>query len=117
MQEPTSKPLGESGGKQRILVVVPVSQGAQYRLKNFTITNVPPDKSLSIPTATLRAQFHLRPNDPFSVGEVRAAMERATQLYADHGYPEAQLQPETDIDEAAHQIDLTIRVTEGAHKQ
>ena len=117
VQDPTSKPLGDTGGNQRILVVVPVSEGAQYRLKNLTIASVPPDNSLSIPAATLREQIHLRPNDLFSVVEVRAGMERATQLYADHGYPEAQLQPETDIDEAAHQINLIIRVTEGAHKQ
>lgn len=117
VQGPTSKPLGETGGNQRILVVVPVSEGAQYRLKNLTIASVPPNNSLSIPAATLREQIHLRPNDLFSVVEVRAGMERATQLYADHGYPEAQLQPETDIDEAAHQINLIIRVTEGAHKQ
>jgi outer membrane protein assembly factor BamA len=115
--DPTSKPLGESGGKQRILVVVPVSEGAQYRLKKLTLASVPPERSLNIPTATLREQFHLRPNDPFNVAEVRTGMERATQLYADHGYPEAQLQPETDIDEAAHQINLIIRVTEGDHKQ
>ena len=98
------------------MVVVTVSEGAQYRLKNLTIASIPPGKSLSIPTATLREQFHLRPNDPFSVAEVRAGMERATQLYAEHGYPEARLQPETDIDEASHQINLIIRVTEGAHK-
>ncbi len=104
-------------GKQRILVVVPVSEGAQHRLKNLTIAGVPPNKSLSIPAATLREQFRLRANDPFSVAEVRAGMEKATQLYAYHGYPEAQLQPETEIDEAAHQINLIIRVTEGAQKQ
>lgn len=117
VQDPTSKPLGESGGKQRVMVVVPVSEGAQYQLKNLTIASVPPDKSLSIPTATLREQFHLRPNDPFSVAEVRAGMERTTRLYADHDYPEVQLQPETNIDEAAHQISLIIRVTEGPHKR
>lgn len=117
IQDPTSKPQGESGGKQRIMVVVTVSEGAQYRLKTLTIASIPPGKSLSIPTATLREQFHLRPNDPFSVAEVRVGMERTTQLYADHGYPEAQLQPETEIDEAAHQINLIIRVTEGANKQ
>lgn len=115
VQDPTSKVLGESGGKQRILVVVPVTEGAQYRLKNLTIASVSPDKSLGIPTATLREQFHLRPNELFSVAEVRAGMERTTQLFADHGYPEAQLQPETGIDEAAHQISLVIRVNEGAH--
>jgi beta-lactamase regulating signal transducer with metallopeptidase domain len=117
VQDPISKPLNESGGKQRILVVVPVSEGAQYRLKKLTIASVPPERSLNIPTGTLQEQFHLRPNDPFSVAEVRAGMERATKLYADHGYPEAQLQPETDIGEAGHQINLIIRVTEGAHKQ
>lgn len=117
VQDPTSKPLGESGGNQRILVVVPVSEGAQYRLKKLTLASVSPERSLNIPAAILREQFHLRPNDPFNVAEVRAGMERATQVYADHGYLEAQLQPETDIDEAAHQINLIIRVTEGAHKQ
>lgn len=117
VQDPTSKLLGESGGKQRILVMVPVSEGAQYRLKNLTMASVLPNKSLSIPVANLREQFHLRPNDPFSVAEVRAGMDRATQLFADHGYAEAQLQPETDIDEVAHQINLVIRVTEGTRKQ
>ena len=117
VQDPTSKPLGASGGKQRILVVVPVSEGAQYHLKRLTVESVPPESSLHIPAATLREQFHLRPNDPFNVAEVRAGMERATHLYADLGYPKAQLQPETDIDEAAHQINLIIRVTETAQKR
>lgn len=117
VQHPTSKSLGESGGKQRILVVVPVTEGAQYRLKNLTIASSSPDKSLSIPAATLREQFHLRPNEPFSVADVRAGMDKATKLYADRGLREAQLQPQTEIDEAAHQINLIIRVTEGAHKQ
>jgi hypothetical protein len=76
VQHPTSKSLGESGGKQRILVVVPVTEGAQYRLKNLTIASSSPDKSLSIPAATLREQFHLRPNEPFSVADVRAGMIR-----------------------------------------
>ncbi len=116
VQGPTSKQLNESGGKQRILVVVPVSEGAQYRLKNLTLASVPPERSLNIPTATLREQFHLQANDPFNVAEIRAGMERAAKLYADHGYSEAQLRPETDIDEAAHQISLIIRVTEGVHK-
>jgi hypothetical protein len=113
----TPKALGENGGKQRILVVVPVSEGAQYRLKKLTLASVPSQSSLNIPTATLREQFHIRPGDLFNVAEIRAGMEKAIQLYADHGYSEAQLQPETDVDEAAHQINLIIRVTEGAHKQ
>ncbi len=116
VQEPISKPLDESGGKQRILVVVPVSEGAQYRLKNLTLVSVPPERSLNVPTATLREQFHLRPNDPFNVAEIRAGMERVTKLYGDRGYSEAQLQPETDIDEVAHQVNLIIRVSEGQHK-
>jgi beta-lactamase regulating signal transducer with metallopeptidase domain len=117
VQDPTSKSLGKTGGKQRILVVVPVTEGAQYRLKNLTIASNSPDKSLSIPAATLREQFHVRPNEPVNVANIRSGIESATQLYAERGFPEAQLQPQTDIDEGAHQINLVIRVTEGAHKQ
>lgn len=116
VQDPTSKSLGVSGGKQHILVVVSVAEGAQYRLRNLTVERVPPDQALNIPAVTLREQFHLRANEPFSVAEVRAGMEKVTQLYSDRGYPDAQVLPQTDINEPSHQIDLIVRVTEGRHK-
>lgn len=116
VRDPVSRPLGVRDGKQSILVVVPVTEGAQYRLRNLTVQNIPPNQALSIPAATLREQFHLRANDLFNVAEIRAGMERVTQLYMTRGYPEARTEPRTDIDEVSHQIDLTLRVSEGPHK-
>lgn len=115
--DPETRLVGNSDGKQQVLVIVQVTEGKQYRLKNLIIASVPPDQALSIPATILREQFHLQPNDLFNVAEVRAGLVRATQLYADRGYPAAQLQPDTEIDEVAHQINLIIRVTEGVQKR
>jgi BlaR1 peptidase M56/Surface antigen variable number repeat len=116
VHDPVSRPAGVRDGNQRIIVVVSVSEGDQYRLRNLSIQKVPPDQALSIPAATLREQFHLHANDLFNVAEVRAGLERVTQLYASRGYLEARPQPQTDVDEASRQIDLILRVSEGPHK-
>ena len=116
VHDPVSQPMAVRDGKQSILVIVPVTEGAQYRLRNLTVQKVPPDQALSIPAATLREQFHLRANDLFNVAEIRAGMERVTQLYMTRWYPEARPEPQTAVDEASHQIDLILRVSEGPHK-
>jgi BlaR1 peptidase M56/Surface antigen variable number repeat len=116
VHDPVSRAVSARDGDQRIDVVVSVSEGSQYRLRNLTVQKAPPDQALSIPAATLREQFHLRTNDLFNVAEVRAGLERVTHLYASHGYLEAHPDPQTDVDEASHQIDLILRVSEGPHK-
>jgi Surface antigen variable number repeat len=116
VKELGTKLLDESGGKQRVRVAVMIDQGQQYRLGALSFENVPPDRALQVPNATLREQFHLHEGDLFNVSEIRAGMERAMQLYKDRGYPEAMLQPETKLDDAAHRIAVIIRITEGPRK-
>lgn len=116
VHDPVSRAVSARDGSQRIDVVVSVSEGGQYRLRNLTIQTVPTDQALSIPAATLREQFHLRTNDLFNVAEVRAGLERVIQLYASRGYLETHPEPQTDVDEASHQIDLILRISEGPHK-
>jgi outer membrane protein assembly factor BamA len=92
---------------------VPVTEGDQYRLRSLTIQNVPPDRALSIPVATLRDQFQLRNGDLFNVTEIKAGLERLTRSYGARGYAEVKAQPEVNVDNAAHRVDLILHVTEG----
>jgi beta-lactamase regulating signal transducer with metallopeptidase domain len=114
-QDPVSKPLGLTDGKQRILIIATVTEGDQFRLGALTFQNVPPESALSIPATTLREQFHLRNGDLLNVGEVRAGLERVKRLYDTKGFGDAKEEPETTIDDAHRLIDITIRITQGLH--
>ena len=115
VQPPSSQPLGLTDRKQNILIIASITEGDQFRLRTITIQNVAPDRALSISTATLRDQFHLRDGDLFNTTEIRAGLERLRQLYANRGYAGAIAEPHTEIDSASHHVDLTLRITERPH--
>jgi outer membrane protein assembly factor BamA len=113
--DPVWQPLGLDDGKQRILILASLEEGDQYRLGTLTFLNVSPDQALSIPAATLRDQFHLRNGDLFNVTEIRTGLERLKQLYGARGYADVKAEPDTEIDNSSHRIDLILRISEGAH--
>jgi beta-lactamase regulating signal transducer with metallopeptidase domain len=110
---PSSRPLGVSDGKQSILIIASVAEGDQFRLRSISMQNVTPDRALSISTATLREQFHLRDGDVFNMTEIRTGLDRLRQIYVNQGYVDATAMPDTKIDSASKRIDLTLRITEG----
>ena len=103
------------GKQQRVLIVVSVAEGDQFRLRNLAIQFVAPTRGLSIPAATLREQFHLRNGDLFNLTEIRAGLERLKQLYVSRWYADSRAEPDTQIDYGSHSIDLLLRITEGPH--
>ena len=109
----SSQPLGLSEGKQGILIIVSVAEGEQFRLRSISIQDVTPDGALSISTATLTEQFHLRDGDVFNMTEIRAGLDRLRQIYVSRGYADFTTVPETKIDSASHLVDLTLRISEG----
>jgi beta-lactamase regulating signal transducer with metallopeptidase domain len=115
VHDPVSQPIGLNDGKQRILVIAPITEGDQFRLGTFTIQNAVEDRALNIPAATLRDQFHLRDGDLFNVTEIRAGLARLTQLYAARGYPDASAAPVIRVDDASRRINVTLQITEGPH--
>jgi beta-lactamase regulating signal transducer with metallopeptidase domain len=115
-QDPVSRPLGLSDGKQRILIIASVTEGDQFRLGTITIIqNVATDSTLTIPVATLRDQFLLRNGDLFNVTEIQAGLERLKQLYGTHGYADATAEPDMELDNGSHRINVILRITEGQH--
>jgi BlaR1 peptidase M56/Surface antigen variable number repeat len=116
VHDPASQLLGLSDGKQHILITAPITEGDQFRLGTFTIQNVPRDRALSISAATLRDQFHIGSGELFNVTEIRAGMGRVKRLYEAHGYLSAEVEPDFEIDNVSHRVDLILRITEGTHK-
>jgi beta-lactamase regulating signal transducer with metallopeptidase domain len=103
--------------KQQVQIIAAVTEGEQFRLRNFTIQNASPGRPLAIPAATLQKQFQLRDGDLFSVVKIRAGLEGAQRLYTARGYKQTALEPATNVDEARHLIDFTLRITEGPHTE
>jgi beta-lactamase regulating signal transducer with metallopeptidase domain len=116
VQDPVSKPLTLTDGKQRILVIATVAEGPQFRLGTITIENADADRALSIPAATLRERFHISDGGLFNMTEIRAGLERMMAVYKDRGFPDAAPQPEIQPDDVTHRISLILRITEGPHK-
>jgi hypothetical protein len=113
VDKPVTKPLQTVDGRQQILLTATVAEGNQFRVGKFAIENEVAGQTLNIPEATLREQFHFRQGDLFKVSEVRAGLERLKGLYATKGYSDAKEQPDTEIDEAHHVINITVRIVEG----
>ena len=114
--DPVSQPLVPRDGKQqRVLIVVSITEGDQFRLRKLAIQIVAPARALSIPAATLREQFHVRDGDLFNMTKIRAGLERLKQLYVSRGYADSSAEPHTEIDDVSHNIDIILRITEGPH--
>lgn len=112
--DPATNILAVRDGKQQVLVTVAVAVGEQYRLGTLTFRSAVAGTPLSIPPETLREQFNLRQNDLFSVAEIRAGLEKLQALYETRGYPELTPEPQTEIDDKAHVINVVVQIAEPA---
>jgi beta-lactamase regulating signal transducer with metallopeptidase domain len=115
VHDASAQPLGLADGRQRILIIAPIAEGDQFRLKTITIQSVAPDRAPSLSLVTLRNQFRLRDGGLFNMTEVRAGLERLQRLYVSRGYAGVSVQPFTEIDSASHGIGVTLHITEGPH--
>lgn len=114
--DPATRLIAVRDGKQQVLISVAVTVGEQYRLGTLTFRSAVADTPLRISPETLREQFNLRQNDLFSVAEIRAGLEKLRALYQAHGYPEPTPEPQTEVDDKAHTINVVIQIAEKPEK-
>jgi outer membrane translocation and assembly module TamA len=99
--------------KHRMLVIVHVVEGEQYRAGNLAIISDEPGRVLAVPEEQLRQQFHLHTGDLFSAHQVRKGVEGLRQLYLARGYLDMTATPEFSIDPKNKLITSTWHVREG----
>jgi Surface antigen variable number repeat len=102
------KAIGKDGEREIVDVDIRIVEGEQYRLKDIHFVN-----NTVSSTAVLRAAFAISDGDIFDRAKIGAGLEGLRQTYAQQGYVNFSAVPETDIDEAAHAISLSIDVDEG----
>jgi outer membrane protein assembly factor BamA len=93
----------------RIAVAFQVDEGQQYRLSGMAIRN---NRAFSNAQA-LRDLFEIKDGDLFNVDEVSKGIDALRAAYAQVGYINFTVVPETRIDEAQRTIWLDINLDEG----
>jgi outer membrane protein insertion porin family len=104
--------LGRTNGKA-VNITIPIEEGNKYIMGTIRIASSDPDKALSLKVEALKGAFPLKPGDVFSTAKIRKALEDYTKIYGQYGFIDFVPTPETDIDEAAKRIDVTMKFDEG----
>ncbi|MGB2635076.1 MAG: outer membrane protein assembly factor BamA [Candidatus Acidiferrum sp.] len=103
---------GRTTGKA-VNITIPIEEGERYTMGSIKIVSSDPDKALSLKVDALKSVFPLKPGDVFSTAKIRKAMEDYTKIYGQYGFIDFVPEPETDIDEKAKRIDVTMKFDEG----
>ena len=104
--------MGRSSGKA-VNITIPIEEGNKYTMGTLRIASSDPDKALSLKVEALKGAFPLKQGDVFSTAKIRKALEDYTKIYGQYGFIDFVPTPETDIDEAAKKIDVTMKFDEG----
>ena len=104
--------LGKTEGKA-VNITIPLEEGDKYVMGTLKIVSSDPDKALSLKVDALKGAFPLKPGDVFSSAKIRKALEDYGKIYGQYGFIDFVATPETDIDDAAKKIDVTMKFEEG----
>lgn len=104
--------MGRTTGKA-VNITIPIEEGEKYHMGTLKIASSDPDKALSLKVDALKGAFPLKQGDVFSAAKIRKAMEDYTKIYGQFGFIDFVPEPQTDIDEAAKRIDVTMKFDEG----
>src|SRR6266404_5995218 len=103
--------MGKSSGKA-VNITIPIEEGPQLHMGRLKIVSVEPDKALSLKVEALKGAFPVKQGEIFNVSKLRKAMKDYTNIYGEYGFIDFTAEPDTQIDENAKKIDLTLRFNE-----
>ena len=103
--------LGRTNGKA-VNITIPIEEGERFHMGTLKIVSSDPDKALSLKVDALKSAFPLKQGDLFSTEKVRKALETYGKIYGEYGFIDFTPEPETEVDDAAKIINLTLRFDE-----
>ncbi len=103
--------FGRKHGKS-VNITIPIEEGERYRMGKINIISADPEKALSLKVEPLKEVFPLKPGDIFATGKVRKALEEYRKIYGQYGFIDFTAEPDTEIDDEAKRINLTLRFNE-----
>jgi len=105
--EPEAKIVGDPL-QALVAVTVPVTEGAQYRLRAITWSG-----NSVTPTAELEKTTLLRPGEIVDHSKLDIALEAGQKAYKIKGYIAAKIQPVPSFSDEDHTVSYQMKVTEG----
>jgi len=100
--EVVADPSGEG-----LLVMLSLSEGLQHRVGEVAITG-----TVLFPERELRQLLTLKPGAVYHTEGLQDDLRAIKQYYGDRGYINAQVSPETQLDDATKRVNLTYRIVE-----
>ncbi|MFQ5695744.1 MAG: outer membrane protein assembly factor BamA, partial [Terriglobia bacterium] len=95
-------------------MLIAIEEGPRYRMGKLEIESASgEEKDLVFLPDFLKLLFPLREGDIFNVTRLRKAFEEYQQLYSNMGYINMSVLPNTDIDDDARTIDVTLNFETG----
>ena len=86
-----------------------IDEGTRYRMGKLEVrSSTGEEKDLFFTPEFLKNTFPLKQSDIFDVTLIRKALENYGKLYSEFGFINATVVPETDIDDQARVIDITL---------
>src|SRR6202047_2251539 len=105
-------PFTAHGIGKAVNITIPIEEGERFRMGTLKIVSADPDKALSLKVEALKSIFPLKEGDIFSTAKIRKALDDYRKAYGQYGFIDFTAEPQTDIDEAAKRIDITMRFNE-----
>jgi outer membrane protein insertion porin family len=99
--------VGSKHGK-RTDITIPVEEGAQYRMGTLRFRSSDPDQGLFFKSDFLGKIFPVHQGEIFSASKLRKAFENYKKLYGQYGYIDFTTEPEFDVDDVKHLVNLTL---------
>jgi outer membrane protein insertion porin family len=93
-------------------LTIPIEEGDRYHMGKLNVISADPEKALSLKVEPLKEAFPLKAGDLFAVGKIRKALEDYRKIYGQFGFIDFTAEPETEVDEEAKRINLTLRFNE-----
>ncbi|MBI3323880.1 MAG: outer membrane protein assembly factor BamA [Candidatus Omnitrophica bacterium] len=102
----TKEVVTDPSGKW-LFIHLTVTEGLQHRVGQVTLTG-----AQLFPEVELRQLLSLKPGAVFTTEALQEDLRAIKQHYGDRGYINAQVAPETQLDDATKRVNLTLRITE-----
>src|SRR5215475_12834538 len=103
--------LGKSDGKA-VNITIPIEEGPRFKMGTLRIVSADPDKALSLKVEALKGAFPIKQDDILNVSKLRKAMKDYTSIYGEYGFIDFTAEPDFDIHDDTHVINLTLRFDE-----
>lgn len=93
---------------KRINALIPIEEGAQYRLGQLSITG-----NKLFTEEQIKSVIGLKSGDIFSVGKIRKAFDNIRKAYGERGYINETPTPDQTFDDEKKTVDFAIKFEEG----